>query len=134
MVGLLIIGSLLKGLQSHFKGLLVPLHPGLEGDFNCTMDKMDRVGGNKTQRLYRYGSKFVLSKPIVDNGLWDLWKMENQDSSEFTHYNKYSGIRSRIDRVYIDIKIANNTKINHIMVSFADHYDASIRTKTSRRR
>ena len=22
-------------------------------DFNCTMDKMDRYGGNKTQRLYR---------------------------------------------------------------------------------
>ena len=22
-------------------------------DFNCTMDKMDKDGGNKTQRLYR---------------------------------------------------------------------------------
>ena len=36
--------------------------------------------------------------------------------------------RSRIDRVYTDIytdiKIANNTKINHIMVSFTDHYNA----------
>ena len=31
---------------------------------------------------------------------------------------------SRIDRVYTDIKIANNTKINHIMVSFTDHYNA----------
>ena len=30
-------------------------------------------------------------------------------------------IRSRIYRVYTDIKIANNTKINHIMVSFTDH-------------
>ena len=29
----------------------------------------------------------------------------------------------RIDRVYTDIKIVKNTKINHIMVSFADHYN-----------
>ena len=26
--------------------------------------------------------------------------------------------------VYTDIKIANDTKINHIMVSFTDHYNA----------
>ena len=30
----------------------------------------------------------------------------------------------RIDMVYTDIKIANDTKINHIMVSFTDHYNA----------
>ena len=36
------------------------------GDFNCTMDKMDRYGGNKTQRLYRCSSNYAL---IVDNGL-----------------------------------------------------------------
>ena len=31
---------------------------------------------------------------------------------------------SKIDRVYTDIKIANNTKINHLTVSFTDHYNA----------
>ena len=36
------------------------------GDFNCTMDKMDKYGGNKTQRLYRCCSNYAL---IVDNGL-----------------------------------------------------------------
>ena len=36
------------------------------GDFNCTMDKMDKYGGNKTQRLYRCCSKYAL---IVNNGL-----------------------------------------------------------------
>ena len=36
------------------------------GDFNCTMDKMDRHGGNKTQRLYRCSSNYVL---IMDNVL-----------------------------------------------------------------
>ena len=48
------------------------------GDFNNTMDKMDRDGGNKTQKLYRCRSNYVLSKLIVDNGLEDLWRSENQ--------------------------------------------------------
>ena len=33
------------------------------------------------------------------------------------------GTRSRIDRVYTHIKIASNTKINHIMVSSNDLYN-----------
>ena len=36
------------------------------GDFNCSMDKMETYGGNKTQRLYRYCSNYAL---IVNNGL-----------------------------------------------------------------
>ena len=36
------------------------------------------------------------------------------------------GTRSTIDRVYTDIKMASNTKINHIMVSFTDHYNIII--------
>ena len=31
---------------------------------------------------------------------------------------------STIDRVYTDIKIANNARINHIMVSSTNHYNA----------
>ena len=91
-------------------------------DFNCTMDKMERDGRNKT--LYRYCFDYALSKLIVDHGLDDLWRRENPDSSEFTHYNRSSGTRSRIDRVYTDIKIASNTKINHIIVSFTDYHNA----------
>ena len=60
----------------------------------------------------------------MDNGLKDLLKRENPDSSEFTHYHKSSGTRPMIERVYTDTKIANNTKINYIMVSFTDHYNA----------
>ena len=85
---------------------------------------MDRDDGNKTQRHYRCGSNYALSKVIVYNGLEDLWRRENPDSSEFTRYDSSSGARSRIDRVYTDIEIANNTKINHIMESSTDHYKA----------
>ena len=42
------------------------------GDLNCTMDKIERDGENKTQSLYRCCSSYALSKLIVDNGLEDL--------------------------------------------------------------
>ena len=67
------------------------------GDFNCTMDKMERDGRNKT--LYRCRFNYALSKLIVDTGLEDLWRRENPDSSEFTCYDRSSGTTSRIDRV-----------------------------------
>ena len=46
------------------------------------------------------------------------------DSYEFALYDRPSGTISRIDRAYIDIRTASNTKINHKMVSFTDHYNA----------
>ena len=62
-------------------------------------------------------------KLIVDTGLEDLRRRENPDCSEFNCHDRSSGT-SRIDMVYTDIKIANNTKINHIMVPFIDHSNA----------
>ena len=90
-------------------------------DFNCTVDKMDSDGGDKTQKIHSCCSNYALSKLIGNNRLKDLWRRENPDSSEFTHYDRSCGTRSRIDLVYTDIKIVSNTKINHIMVSFTDH-------------
>ena len=60
----------------------------------------------------------------MNNGLEDLWRRENPNSSDFTSYDRSSDARSRIGRVYTDIKVTSNTKINHIMVSFTDHYNA----------
>ena len=65
-----------------------------------------------------------MSKLIVDNGLENLWRRGDQDSTGLNRYDRSSGTRSRRDRVYTDIKTASNTKINHIMVSFNDHYNA----------
>ena len=66
-------GSLFEGLQNYIKNK----NKGNEnkiilGDFNCTMNKMNRDGENKRQRLYRYCSSYSLPKPIVDNELEDL--------------------------------------------------------------
>ena len=61
------------------------------GDFNRTVGKMDRDGENKRQTLYRCCSNYALSKLIVNNGLEDLWRRENLDSPEFTHYQRSFG-------------------------------------------
>ena len=94
------------------------------GDYNCAMNKMDRYGGNKAQRFYRCCSNYALSKLIVDNGLEELWRKENPDSPEFTCYDRFFGKDTGQTGVFTDIKIAKNTKNNHIMVCFTDHYNA----------
>ena len=58
------------------------------GVLNCTMDKIDRDGENKTQRIYRCCSNYALSKLIVDNGLQDLWRSKNPDFPKFISYDK----------------------------------------------
>ena len=118
-------GNFFKGLQNYMKNKSEENeNKVILEEFNCTMDKMDRDGGNKTQRFFRYGANYALSKLIVDNGLEDLCRRQNRNSSELTHYDRSSDTRSIIDRFFTDIKTANNTKINHIMVSFTDHYNA----------
>ena len=58
------------------------------GVLNCTIDKIDRVGENKTQRLFRCCSTYALSKLTVDNGFEDLWRRENSDPNEFISYDR----------------------------------------------
>ena len=72
------------------------------GDLNCTMDKIDWDGENKTQRLYRCYSNYALSKLIVDNGLGDLWRRENPVTLSSPTLVLCQG--SKIDRVYTDTK------------------------------
>ena len=74
--------------------------------------------------LHRCCFNYALSKLIVDYELEDLWRRENPDSSDFTRCDRSSWIRSRIDRVYTDIKTVTNTKINHIIASVTDHKNA----------
>ena len=60
---------------------------------------------------------YALSKLIVRDRFKDLWRIENPEFYKFTRYNRSSSLRCRIDRVYHHVNIANNTKINHIMIS-----------------
>ena len=94
------------------------------GKSNLSMHKMDSDGGNVTQRLYTCDSNYTLSKLIVIIGsrIYQEGKTYISLSSP-TATDLLVGTRSRIDRIYIDIKIAINTKTNHMMVSFTDQYN-----------
>ena len=95
------------------------------GDFNCTMYKTKRDGSNKT--LYRCRFNNALSNLTVDNGLADLWRKKNKDSSDMilllSRYDRSSGRKFRIDTVYTYIKFASNAKFNRMMDSFTNHFD-----------
>ena len=58
------------------------------GDLNYTMDKIERDGGNKTQRLHRCCSNYALSKIIVDNELKNLLRKGNQDFPVLRYYDR----------------------------------------------
>ena len=65
----LVGGRLFEGLQNYIENS----YEGNEnkiilGDFNCTMDKIDKDSENKAQRLYRCCSNYVPSELVVDNG------------------------------------------------------------------
>ena len=90
------------------------------GDFNCTMDKMEGDGGNKTQRL----TDAILVMPC-QNSLWIMGlRIYGEGRIQIPLSSPASIDPLAQDRVYTDVKIANNTKINHIMVCFTDHYNA----------
>ena len=48
-------------------------------------------GENKIQSLYWCCSSYALSKLMVDNGLDDLWRRENPNSTEFICYDRSFG-------------------------------------------
>ena len=84
------------------------------------MNKMGRYSGSKTQRLYRCCSNYAL---IVDNGL-RIYGESRTQISLISAAIRSPLARIRRDRVYADINIAKNTKSNHVMVSFTEHYSA----------
>ena len=72
-------GRFFEGLQNY----MLNKNEGNEneimlGNLNRTMNKIDKDGEKKTQRLYRCCSSYALSKLIVDNGLEDLWRGRTQ--------------------------------------------------------
>ena len=83
---------------------------------------MERDSGNKIDFI---DVVLIMTKLIMDNELDGLWRRENRDPSESFCYDRSSGTKPRIDRVYIDVKIASSTKIYHIMVCCTDNYNAN---------
>ena len=81
----LVRGRFFEGLQNYMQNKNEENENKIMlGDLNCTMDKIERDGENKKQRL----SNYALSKLIVNNGIEDIWRRENPDSPEFTYYDR----------------------------------------------
>ena len=70
--------------------------------FNCTMDKMDRDGGNKSQRLYICSSNCPLSKLIVNSEFEDLWRRDNPDTSYLSIFSPNAGKYGPENTPYLD--------------------------------
>ena len=86
-----LVGHFFEGLQNYMQNKNeVNENEIMLGEFNCTMNKINRDSENKTDfiGIYRCCSNYALSKLFVDNGLKDLWRRENPDSPEFTSYNR----------------------------------------------
>ena len=79
---------------------------------------MDRLGKNKNKHL-------IGTAPVIpcQNSSWiTSLRIYGEGRTQIPMSLPATiGPLARIDRVYTDIKIANNNKINHIMVSFTDH-------------
>ena len=58
------------------------------GDFNCTMEKIARYGGNKTQTIYRCCSNYAL---IVDNESRIYGERRTEIPPEFTQHDRSFG-------------------------------------------
>ena len=72
-------GHLFEGLQNDVENKSEGNENRLVlGDFNHILNKMDRDGENKTQRLYWCGFNYALSKLMVDNGIVDLRRRETR--------------------------------------------------------
>ena len=86
---------------------------GMKTNNTCRWTGMMGIKG----RIYRCGSIYAFSKSIMDYGCKTLCRKEDPDYHGFTHYNRPSITKFRIDRVYTKIKIAK-------MRSFIDHCNA----------
>ena len=75
-------GHVFEGLQNYMQNKNEGNGNKIISDLNCTMNKIDRDGENKTQRLYTCCSSCTLWKLIVVHRLEDLWRRENPDSPD----------------------------------------------------
>ena len=80
-----------EGLQNYMNNKKGNENKTVLGNFHCTVDKVDRDGKNKAQRLYWCCFNFALSKLIVDNELEDLWRRKIPDYPPFTRYDRSIG-------------------------------------------
>lgn len=90
------------------------------GDFNCTLNDMDRSPGD-THRRSEVG-RGELKEFTKKKKIYDPYRRRNPSKSEFTYFKPNSNIKSRIDLVLIDESIDPWVKeIKTRTAIFSDH-------------
>lgn len=92
----------------------------IAGDFNFVeapaLDKSKgRMGSGNATRLCFNPFK-------TDNGLIDIFRFNNPGIKDYTHFDKPTRTKTRIDRIYADeITAQLASQISHVINTFADH-------------
>ena len=107
-------GHVFEGLQNYIENKNEENGNKMLGDFNCTIDKMERDGRNKT--LYRCRCNYSLSNLIAITD-WRIFG-EGRTQIPLTSSTTIDLLAQDLDRVYTDMKIASNTKIPIILMRF----------------
>ena len=89
----------------------------LVGDFNVTLEKIDRSRDDN----FKCSSQKELQNILTEFDLTDVWRTENPQKELYT-YSHNSGLNTRIDRAYTTTALTPNINIKHKINSFSDHH------------
>ena len=92
----------------------------LFGDFNTTLEKLDRSSKTTQKDCPSHTS---LRQLINKFNLEDVWRKKNPKTECYTHYHAATNTSSRIDRVYTTDFINGLIEVKHEINSFSDHYN-----------
>ena len=110
----------IKGLMR--KRLLTDANLTLVGDFNTTLESLERTTGVNTDQVVQNKFRGNLSEYDLE----DHWCIQNPKEKLYTLYHKRTDTRAQLYRTYTATKMRLNIKITHKINSFSDHYQAVV--------
>lgn len=92
----------------------------IAGDFNFVEDQI--LGKSKGRRSSGATTRKCFDAFKQNSNLVDVFRSINPTRREYTHTDKPTNIKTRIDRIYADKATAQSVMyVNHVINSFADH-------------
>ena len=100
----------------------------LLGDFNTTLNKLDRTSGENFDTDVQKELQGILSEFDLE----DHWRLQNPKERVYTHYHGRTDTYARLDRAYTTTKIRTDIHITHNINSFSDHYHSVILKRSNK--
>ena len=100
----------------------------LLGDFNTTLDKLDRISGENFDTDVQKELQGILNEFDLE----DHWRLQNPKERVYTHYHGRTDTYARLDRAYTTTKIRTDIHIKHNINSFSDHYNSVILKRSNK--